>query len=131
MPLLLTPFQSSIDFNNETFSDLLVTFGPSLSKLDRSNMPYDGADTSSKRRWLRKLSPRLALEFNTLPSGMTVRVVDVSQEGMHLGGYADIYTARYDGKVVVLKRFKVHQREITSQKIRVQCHFMALMVKGH
>ena len=161
MPSLLTAFQSLIEFDNEIFSDLRVTFGISFQGLGVPEMgkPYhkepeelhprmfggllgglgvtsklcyqEPQELPAKRRWLRKVLLRLALEFDTLPSSMTVQVVDISEDIIYSGGLVDVFTARCNGKAVALKRFRVRQEDLTTEKTRVPCHSMTPTVKSH
>ena len=136
MPYSLTSLQPFIEFDDEIFSDLRITFGTSflgLGVTDMNMLHYQGPEEelSAKRRWLRKLLLRLTLEFDTLPSSMTVQVMNVSEECLLGGGYADIYEGRYNGKVIALKRFRLLPADITTQKIRVQCCYTTLMVIIH
>ena len=79
-----------------------------------------GGPISAKRKWLRKLSLRLALDFKILPSCSTVEVINVETNSTYLGGNADIFKARHSGNVVALKRFRINQGEITSEKLKVR-----------
>ena len=136
MPYSLTSLQPFIEFDDEIFSDLRITFGTSflgLGVTDMNMLHYQGPEEelSAKRRWLRKLLLRLTLKFDTLPSSMTVQVVDISEDIIYSGGLVDVFTARCNGKAVALKRFRVRQEDLTTEKTRVPCHSMAPTVKSH
>ena len=129
----LTAFQPSIDFDSKTFSGLCITFGTPFLKLGVTDMLWSQGpeELSAKRRWLRKLLLRLIFEFDTLPSSMIVQVEDVSEYAIYSGGLTDIFTARCNGKAVALKRFRAGRRDITIEKIRVQCHSMTPTIESH
>ena len=121
--LLTYMLQSFIEFDNKVFSDLRITFGTSFLEVGSTEIGkpcyQEPQELPAKKRWLKKLLLRLALEFGTLPSSMTVHVMNVSEECLLGGGYADIYEGRYNGKVIALKRFRLLPADITTQKIRV------------
>ena len=65
-------------------------------------------DPVARRKWLRHLRLRLALDHSMIPSAMVVKVDDVNQDNFaEFGGFCDLLRGSYNGIPVALKRYRI------------------------
>ena len=84
---------------------------------DLNIQPERQRDPAARRKWLRYLRLRLAIDHSMVPSTMVIKVDNVNHDNFAgSGGFCDLLRGTYNGISVALKRYRISMKNIEREE---------------